>query len=160
MQRVRRRAGRGGRSASPIASRLSTRSGKISAARRKNESARLVFPRASSRLAAFDKSNTQSSSLHALRDSSSIALVASWSLPSSIASVAKLARQAPPPDVLGELLVPRERVAAVDLHPTRDARQHVVTSSLLRCVTREVLHEQRSRAHQAHVAAQDVPKLR
>ena len=63
------------------------------------------------------------------------------------------------PDVERELLVPRDRVAAVHLRPPGDARAHLVAARLLGGVERQVLHEQRARAHQAHVAVHHVEQL-
>ena len=64
------------------------------------------------------------------------------------------------PDVERELLVPRHRVAAVHLRPAGDPRSHLVAARLLRRVQRQVLHEQRTRADQAHVAVQHVDAAR
>ena len=64
------------------------------------------------------------------------------------------------PDVQRELVVPRERVAAVDLRPARDPRPHLVPPLLLGCVEIEVLHQQRARADEAHLAREHVEQLR
>ena len=57
-------------------------------------------------------------------------------------------------DVLGELLVPGERVAAADLGQAGDARAAPRGGAPARGVAVEVVHEQRARTDQAHVAAQ------
>src|SRR5215510_15560093 len=49
------------------------------------------------------------------------------------------------PDVVFELLLPRERVAPVHLRPPGDAGPHVVTTRLLGCVERQVLDEEWTR---------------
>src|SRR5439155_23915410 len=63
------------------------------------------------------------------------------------------------PDVALELLVPVEAVASVDLGPARQTGPHFMTACLRWVVAFEVLHQQRSWPHEAHVAAQDVVKL-
>ena len=63
------------------------------------------------------------------------------------------------PDVVGELLLPTEGVAAVDLGPAGDAGLHFHAPRLESVVTREVAHEERTRADDAHVADKDVPHL-
>src|SRR5438477_629134 len=47
------------------------------------------------------------------------------------------------PHIEREPLLPRKRVAAVDLRQTRDARQQVVPPRLRRCVPFHVCHEKR-----------------
>ena len=59
-------------------------------------------------------------------------------------------------DVELELIFPAKRVAAVDLREAGDAGPHFVPPRLLRRVAVEILHQQRPRADQAHVASQDV----
>ena len=63
------------------------------------------------------------------------------------------------PDIEGELLVPRERVASVHLCPSGDSRPNVVAAHLLGCVPREVVHQERTRAYEAHVSSQHVDQL-
>ncbi len=63
------------------------------------------------------------------------------------------------PDVEGELLVPADGAASVDLRPTGDAGLHFHAARLEGVVARDVAHEQRTRADDAHVAEQDVPHL-
>src|SRR4051794_32007472 len=46
------------------------------------------------------------------------------------------------PDVELELLLPADRVSAVNLRPTGDAGHHVVPARLLAVVERQVLHEE------------------
>src|SRR5690625_551067 len=64
------------------------------------------------------------------------------------------------PEVEGELLLPFQRIAAVDLRPAGDPRPHVMAAPLALTVEWQVLHQQWARPHEAHVAAQDVPELR
>ncbi len=63
------------------------------------------------------------------------------------------------PDVHLEALVPRDGVSAVDLRPSGDSRADLVPASLLGIVARQVLHEQRPRPHDAHLAEKDVDEL-
>ncbi len=60
------------------------------------------------------------------------------------------------PNVESELLLPGEGVTSVDLGPAGDAGLDVVTPRLLRRVTVEVLHEEGSRADEAHVSLENV----
>ncbi len=64
------------------------------------------------------------------------------------------------PDVELEFLFPRERVAAVHLRPAGDAGAHFVAACLFRRVTLEVLHQQRARTHQAHIAFKHIEEFR
>ena len=64
------------------------------------------------------------------------------------------------PDVECELLLPAERVAAVDLGPPRDAGAHVMTPCLRGGVERQVVHHEWSRTDQAHVALHHIPEFR
>src|SRR5437764_907771 len=64
------------------------------------------------------------------------------------------------PDVERELLLPRDRVPAAHLGEPGDPRAHVVTSRLLGGVALEVLHQERARPDERHVAAEHVPELR
>ena len=63
------------------------------------------------------------------------------------------------PDVIGELLLPAQGIAAVDLGPAGDARLHLHASRLEGVVERQVTHQQGPRADDAHVAAQHVDEL-
>src|SRR5690606_10394407 len=64
------------------------------------------------------------------------------------------------PDIVAELVLPRQGIAAVNLSPAGKARPHLVAAGLLGVVERQILHQQRARADQAHVALEDVPELR
>ncbi len=64
------------------------------------------------------------------------------------------------PDVETETLLPGKRIAPVNLSPPGNARPDVVTTSLLRRIQRQVLHQQRAGSHQAHVALEHVDQLR
>lgn len=63
------------------------------------------------------------------------------------------------PHVEFEFLMPGYGVATVTLCPAGDAGTHFVTARLLGSVEREILHQQRPRADQRHVAFEDVPEL-
>ena len=63
------------------------------------------------------------------------------------------------PHVEGELVLPGEGVAPVHLCPAGDAGQHLVAARLLGGVAVEVLHQQRARTHQAHLAFEDVEEF-
>ena len=63
------------------------------------------------------------------------------------------------PDVKLETLLPAQGIASVHLGPARDARTHLVSARLLGGVQGQVLHQQRARAHQAHLTAQHVPEF-
>ena len=64
------------------------------------------------------------------------------------------------PHIEFEFLLPGNGVAAMALRPARDSGTYFVATRLLLAVQREILHEQRTWADEAHVAAEDVPKLR
>src|SRR5689334_8996104 len=64
------------------------------------------------------------------------------------------------PDVKSKPLLPRQRVAAMHLCPACNPGLHFVPAALERAVAREVLHQQRTRTHQAEFAFQDIPELR
>src|SRR6516165_4880702 len=64
------------------------------------------------------------------------------------------------PDVEGEAMLPRYRVAAVDLSPASKARANLITPHLLRRMIGNVFHEQRPGPDQAHLPPDHVPKLR
>ena len=64
------------------------------------------------------------------------------------------------PDVEGELLVPGDGVASVDLRPAGHAGLHFHAPGLEGVVALQVAHEERARADDAHVAEEDVPHLR
>ena len=88
-------------------------------------------------------------------------------LPSTCATVAEqdpdVKGEAPVLDVPGiqlEAILERQRVAPTHRGPAGDAGAHLVTTPLTVRVVREVLDEERPRAHEAHVATQDVPQLR
>jgi len=63
------------------------------------------------------------------------------------------------PDVESEFFLPVNGVAAVDLGPACQAWANLVAPRLLRGVKREILHQQRARADQAHFALEDVPQF-
>ena len=56
------------------------------------------------------------------------------------------------PDVQGELLLPAEQVAAVDLGPAGDAGLHFHPAGLEGTIARDVAHEERTRADDAIIA--------
>lgn len=64
------------------------------------------------------------------------------------------------PNIAGELFVPRKRVAPVDLRPAGNARFHFVAAVLKFVVKRQILHQKRAGADQAHLAFEDVPQFR
>ena len=64
------------------------------------------------------------------------------------------------PCVQFEPAFPRYLVPAVHLRPPCDARPDLVTPALLLGVQGQVLHQQRTRPDETHVAHQDVPQLR
>ena len=64
------------------------------------------------------------------------------------------------PHVQLELARPRNRVASVHLRPARDAGADFVAARLLRRVKRQILLEQRTRADDRNVPADDVDQLR
>lgn len=59
-----------------------------------------------------------------------------------------------------KFLRPRDVVATVHLCPSAHARSHVMTMVLLLTVKRQILHQQRARTYERHVALQDVYQLR
>ena len=64
------------------------------------------------------------------------------------------------PDVEREPLVPRRRVAPVHLCPAGDARPNLQAAGLPVAVAGEVLHRQRPRADEAHLAGHHVDERR
>src|ERR1700733_5742861 len=62
--------------------------------------------------------------------------------------------------VMPEPVIPAKRVPAADLGPTGDARPNVKSPQLFRGVPRFISRIQGPRAHQAHVACEDIPQLR
>src|SRR5690349_5609770 len=60
------------------------------------------------------------------------------------------------PEVEREAALPRQPVAPVELRPAGDPGPHVVAPGLLARVARQVLHQERPRADQAHVAPDHV----
>jgi hypothetical protein len=64
------------------------------------------------------------------------------------------------PDVESESLFPIESIPAIHLGPTSDSGFYLVAASLFWVVPFEVIHQERPRAHETHVASQDIPKLR
>ncbi len=64
------------------------------------------------------------------------------------------------PQVQLETLGPRRGVAAVDLGPTGDAGHDLVAPGLSWGIPGHVLHQQRSRADETHLALHDVQQLR
>jgi hypothetical protein len=63
------------------------------------------------------------------------------------------------PNIEIELLFPRERIAAVDLGPTRYTRLDLMPPPLICVVARNIFRQQRPWPNQTHVALEDVPKL-
>src|ERR1035437_5288914 len=60
------------------------------------------------------------------------------------------------PDVKFEFLLPTNGISSVYLRPAGEPGPDFVTPSLLWSVARQVLHQQRTRADQAHVAFQNI----
>jgi hypothetical protein len=63
------------------------------------------------------------------------------------------------PDIMVELLFPRQCVATVDLGPAGNSRAHVVTARLFRRIERQILHQQWPRPHEAHFPPEHVPEF-
>jgi len=61
------------------------------------------------------------------------------------------------PDIIRKFLFSRNGVAPIDLRPTGNAEAHFMASRLFRRIEWQVLHQQRARPHQAHVALDDFP---
>src|SRR5919197_819146 len=64
------------------------------------------------------------------------------------------------PEVMLELLFPRQCIASVDLCPPGDAWKNIMPVSLFRTVPVEIFHHQRSGADQTHIAFQHIEKAR
>jgi len=64
------------------------------------------------------------------------------------------------PHIQFEALLPGQLVAALRLRQTGDAGSHLVAPRLMRGVAVEIIGKQRTRPHEAHVPAQDVPQGR
>ena len=64
------------------------------------------------------------------------------------------------PDVVGELAVPVEKVAPVDLRPAGDAGAHFVSACLLGGVAGKISHGKRAGADERHLPGEDVEELR
>src|SRR4051812_34067014 len=64
------------------------------------------------------------------------------------------------PEVELDALLPREGGTAVHLRPAGQARLHVEAVALALVVAVDLVAERRSRADEAHLAAEDVPELR
>jgi len=62
-------------------------------------------------------------------------------------------------DVEAEPFLELERMSPAHRRPARDARTHVVPALLLGGVRGEVFDQKGTGAHQAHLAAKDVPQL-
>lgn len=64
------------------------------------------------------------------------------------------------PDIQLEFLSPRDGITAMTLRPSAYARPNLMTAHLLFAVKRQVLHQQRPRSNQRHVALQHIYQLR
>lgn len=64
------------------------------------------------------------------------------------------------PQVMLELLFPRQCIASVDLRPPGDTWKNIMPVSLFRTVPIEIFHHQRPWADQTHVAFQHIEKAR
>src|SRR5690554_3412032 len=64
------------------------------------------------------------------------------------------------PDIQAELFFPRNRVSPVDLRPSSNARLNLMPSRLFGRVAVQVVHQQRARTDQTHVALKHVDQLR
>src|SRR6185436_9464292 len=62
-------------------------------------------------------------------------------------------------EVQFETFLPAQSITAVHLRQSGDPRPDVMPASLLWGVERQILHEQRPRANQAHLAREHVPQL-
>src|SRR5262245_21734022 len=62
-------------------------------------------------------------------------------------------------EVQFEAFLPAQFITAVHLSEPGDARADVMSASLLWGVKRQVLHQQRPRANEAHLAGEHVPQL-
>ena len=62
--------------------------------------------------------------------------------------------------IVGKPFLPRRKVSPVHLCPAGEPGANVMAVMLLFVIQRQVLHQQRSWAHEAHLAAEDVPQLR
>ena len=62
--------------------------------------------------------------------------------------------------IVGKPFLPRRKVSPMHLRPAGEAGANVMAVVLLFVVKRQVLHQQRSWPHDAHLAAEDVPQLR
>ena len=60
------------------------------------------------------------------------------------------------PDVEIKLLLPRNRVSAVDLCPSGDARHDLMAPSLFRRIARQLVHEKRTRPNEAQLATKHI----
>lgn len=63
------------------------------------------------------------------------------------------------PHVELEFLSPAEVVSSVTLRPAGDAGAYVVAAHLLGTIERQILHEQRAGANEAHITLKHVPQL-
>lgn len=64
------------------------------------------------------------------------------------------------PDIQFKFLFPSDRGASVNLRPACDAGHNIVTHALFSIVQFEILRKQRSWSYEAHIAFQNIPKLR
>ncbi len=64
------------------------------------------------------------------------------------------------PHVQGELLLPGEGVAPVDLRPAGDAGEHFVAARLLRGIALEVGNEEGARTNKTHLPFEDIDQFR
>ena len=63
------------------------------------------------------------------------------------------------PDVVGELAVPVEKVAPMDLRPAGDAGAHLVSARLLGGVAGEISHGKGTGTDERHLPGEDVEEL-
>src|SRR5580698_3135019 len=64
------------------------------------------------------------------------------------------------PGVELQSLIPAEGVTAHYLSPACQTWQYLMSAALLRCVTRQVLEQQRPGPDQAHITSEHIPELR
>jgi len=64
------------------------------------------------------------------------------------------------PNVVFKLLLPAQGIATLDLDQPGQSRADVVPPSLTRTIAGQILHQQRTRPHEAHIPPQHVEQLR
>ena len=62
--------------------------------------------------------------------------------------------------IVGKPFLPRRKVSPVHLCPAGEPGANVMAVMLLFAVKRQILHQQRSWPHDAHLTAEDIPQLR